>query len=492
MDEKNTDVNNEYENFLKKLDNAKSSRFDWFLTILATLGGFLFGYDTTNIGTVKVLLPLHILTTNSLIVGYIVSGAAFGAAAGALIATLFIDKYGRKSILMVDAGLYAIGAVISALAFDTAILIIGRTIVGIAVGADTAVATLYIAEWASRKKRGTFGIMQQWMVTIGILGAYLISLSVLYSDPSGAFTIDWKLMLGIAAIPAIIGLIYRFLMPESPRWLVFKQKYKKAVASLKRFGVVTTEEELRREFPYKEVKKTKLTPGAKRALVIAGLFLSLEEVTGINIPFYYGPTIIANLHIFGVPTSKVAGIELDVLTAVILAVINVAATYIGFRYIDSIGRRTLSVIAYSGMAVSAFIGAFLYFIGVPIGMLIFMALFIVFFAFGVGAIGWVIQSEYFPMERRGLYTGIMAFCNWFSDGILILIFPTMDKAIGIDGSFTIFGILSVIAAIIFYYSMPVTRGKSIDKTSEIFEDMAKAHTWSWKKYQKENHENKNL
>ncbi len=237
------------EPILERLDNGKTSRFFWLLTVLSTIGGFLFGYDTSNIGIVEGFLPSSYVTVNPFIKGYLFSGVSLGAAVGALLAAGLIDRYGRKYMLIFDAFLYSLGAILSAVTVDLFMLLVSRTLIGIAVGADSAIATAYIAEWAPKRRRGSFSILQQWMITVGILGAYLIGLAVLYGLPSQAFNLDWRIMLGVAAVPSIIGLGFRFVMPESPRWLVLKGKYEKAVESLKRLGVDTNEEELKREYP---------------------------------------------------------------------------------------------------------------------------------------------------------------------------------------------------------------------------------------------------
>ena len=129
-------------------------------------------------------------------------------------------------MLIFDAFLYTLGAILSAVSIDLGMLLISRTLIGIAVGADSAIATSYISEWAPKNRRGSMGILQQWMLTVGILGAYIIGLAVLYGIPASAYTLDWRILLGVAAVPAAIGLAFRFIMPESPRWLVNKGKYK--------------------------------------------------------------------------------------------------------------------------------------------------------------------------------------------------------------------------------------------------------------------------
>ena len=459
---------------LDRLDNSKAGRFYWLLTLLATIGGFLFGYDTTNIAIVEVFLPKSFISsaTNPFITGYLFSGVSLGAAAGALIAASLIDRYGRKSMLIFDAFLYTLGAILSAVSVDLVMLLISRTLIGIAVGADSAIATSYISEWAPKNKRGSLGILQQWMITVGILGAYIIGLAVLYGIPASAFTLDWRILLGVAAVPAAIGLSFRFIMPESPRWLVNKGKYKEAVKSFKTLGIDTDEQELGREYPVDTVKKKRLTPGVKRAFLIVGLFMVFQQITGINIPFYYGPIIIKSLHLFASTTSPVFSEIFIVEAASIFAVVNVAATYIGFKLIDRAGRRKLALIGYGGMALFGFIGAILKYAGQDIGMLVAISIFIVFFAFGVGGTGWIIQGEYFPTEYRGTLASLIAFIDWISNFAIVEIFPYMDDTIHIAGSLVVFAILSVVAVVIFYRIMPVTKGKSVEEITSMFDSIA--------------------
>ena len=472
--------NNSGTNILDRLDNTKTSRFYWLLTLLATVGGFLFGYDTTNIAIVEEFLPKSFISasTNPFITGYLFSGVSLGAAAGALIAASLIDKYGRKYMLIFDAFLYTVGAFFSAISVNLLMLLISRTIIGIAVGADSAIATSYIAEWAPKNKRGSLGILQQWMITVGILGAYIIGLAVLYGIPSSAFTIDWRLLLGFAAIPAVIGLAFRFVMPESPRWLVSKGKYEAAVKSFKTLGIETSKEELIKEYPVNKTKKRIMTPGVKRAFMIVGLFMVFQQITGINIPFYYGPIIISKLHLIAASTSPVYSEIFVVEAASIFAIVNVAATYIGFKLIDSVGRKKLALIGYGGMALFGFIGAILRFVGQDVGMLVAISIFIVFFAFGVGGTGWIIQGEYFPTEYRGTLASLIAFIDWMSNFAIIEIFPYMDDSIHIAGSLIVFAILSVLSVIIFYKFMPETKGKSIEEITTLFDSVAEKKTVS--------------
>jgi SP family arabinose:H+ symporter-like MFS transporter len=153
-------------NVLADLDSRIPTTFYWYLAVLACIGGFLFGYDTSNIGSALGFIPYHL---SSFAVGYLVAGASLGAAAGALVAGPLTDRFGRKILLVTDAGIYAIGAILSAVTVDAGMLLASRTLIGLAIGADSAIATAYIAEFAPRNRRGQLSIIQQWMITVGIL-----------------------------------------------------------------------------------------------------------------------------------------------------------------------------------------------------------------------------------------------------------------------------------------------------------------------------------
>jgi MFS family permease len=155
-------------NILTRLDQRVPTRFLWQLTLLATLGGFLFGYDTSNIGSALNFVPYHL---KGLALGYLVSGASLGAAAGAILAGPLADRFGRKALLVIDAGIYAAGSILSAVTWHTSVLLIARTLIGVAIGADSAIATAYIAEYAPKDRRGSLTMLQQWMITVGILVA---------------------------------------------------------------------------------------------------------------------------------------------------------------------------------------------------------------------------------------------------------------------------------------------------------------------------------
>src|SRR6202161_1476224 len=227
-------------NVLEDLDSRIPTNFYWYLAVLACIGGFLFGYDTSNIGSSLGFIPYHL---SSFATGYLVAGASLGAAAGALIAGPLTDRFGRKSLLVTDAAIYAIGAILSAVTINAFMLLASRTLIGLAIGADSAIATSYIAEFAPRSRRGQLSIIQQWMITVGILVSYLVALIILKAAPGSASSSDWRLILGLGAIPALVAVALRARMPESPRWLMLHGRYDDTRKAFGRLGMdVTTDE----------------------------------------------------------------------------------------------------------------------------------------------------------------------------------------------------------------------------------------------------------
>src|SRR5689334_25152162 len=264
-------------NILTKLDQRVPTRFYWQLTLLATLGGFLFGYDTSNIGSALNFVPYHL---KGLALGYLVSGASLGAAAGAILAGPLADRFGRKALLVIDAGIYAAGSILSAVTWHTSVLLIARTLIGLAIGADSAFATAYIAEYAPKDRRGSLTMLQQWMITVGILVAYLIALIIFAVWPASAASSGWRLVLGLGAVPALIGLVMRSRMPESPRWLLRHGKYDEVRKAMATLGVSdVSEDEVRRaaevveqvEGGNRAQRRRAWTPGVRRALVVVSV-----------------------------------------------------------------------------------------------------------------------------------------------------------------------------------------------------------------------------
>jgi SP family arabinose:H+ symporter-like MFS transporter len=464
---------------LTKLDDSPPTAFYWQLTVLATLGGFLFGYDTSNIGSALNFVPYHL---KGLALGYLVSGASLGAAAGAILGGPLSDRFGRKPLLVVDAGIYAVGAILSAVTPNAAVLLIARTLIGLAIGADSAIATAYIAEYAPKDRRGALSMLQQWMITVGILVSYIVALIIFAAFPASAATVGWRLVLGLGAVPALLGLAFRTQMPESPRWLLRHGRYddvRKAMATLGAGDV--SEEEVRAAAQTvekieggggKAQRRRQWTPGVRRALVVVCVFFIFQQITGINVPLYYGPhllgPIFAGSHATLVATT-VAGVEV---TAIMTAV-NVASTYLGFRWIDKFGRKALSIGGYTGMIVFALVAAFglaalsgtLRLVVIMVGLDFFIAS----FAIGVGGVGWTLQGEVFPTAVRGQAAAIAAMFDWLANFALIEVFPVTQNAISLAGVMVVFAGLCALAIVFVWKFLPETKGLPVEEIVKLFD-----------------------
>jgi sugar porter (SP) family MFS transporter len=466
------------EGVLASLDSQAAGGFYYYLAVLACIGGFLFGFDTAVIGSVLDFIPYDL---GSFETGYLVAGASIGAAVGALVAGPFTDRFGRKSLLLADAAIYALGALLSALAVSDVMLLSARTLIGLAVGADSAIATAYIAEFAPRERRGSLMIMQQWMITVGILVSYIIALIIYKAYPDGATGTDWRLVLGLGALPALVALALRTRMPESPRWLMLKGRYSDTEKALGKLGMRVSEDEVRRtadqvkEREQRLARKSLWTPGVKRALIIVCVFFAFQQMTGINVPFYYGPSLLGDYFQSGrsAVDSAVAGIE----AAAILGAVNVVATYFAFRWIDKIGRRRLAMGGYLGMAVFILVaGAGVSWLtGLPRVWVVMLgfSFFITSFAIGVGGTGWLIQGEVFPTAVRGTAAATAASVDWLANFVVVQWFPTLDEHIGLSWVMVIFAALAVLAIAFVWRYVPETKGVPLEEVTELFEKQAK-------------------
>jgi MFS transporter, SP family, arabinose:H+ symporter len=373
---------------------------------------------------------------------------------------------------------YALGAILSALTWHVAVLLTARTLIGLAIGADSAIATAYISEYAPKNRRGALSMLQQWMITVGILVAYVVALVILKVWPDSS-DVDWRWFFGLGAIPAIIGLIFRFEMPESPRWLIRKGKYDEAQKAFAKLNVDVTVEDVEHTAHLLEQADAKATrarsnawtKGVKRALMVVCVFFVFQQITGINVPLYYGPKLLGGYFESNksVVETTTAGIEVTL----IITAVNVIATYFAFRYIDKIGRRKLAMGGYLGMAVFAIVAA------AGIGLLdgvaratvgmIGLSCFVASFAIGVGGTGWLIQGEMFPTAVRGQCASIAAFFDWMANYALIEAFPAWQRSIGLSWVLVCFAGICVIAIGFVYKFLPETKNLSVEEITDLFE-----------------------
>jgi MFS family permease len=293
-----------------------------------------------------------------------------------------------------------------------------------------------------------------------------------------------RLILGLGAVPALLGLVLRARMPESPRWLLRRHRYEDARRTLGRLGVEAGLDEVERtahqleetDRRHERDRRRGWSPGVRRALVVVCVFFVFQQITGINVPLYYGPHLLGP--IFQENGSKMAQTTSGIEVTAIMTAVNVAATYLAFRWIDRIGRRKLAIGGYLGMGVMALVAAAgLGFLGGTAKVVVVMAglsLFIAAFAIGVGGTGWLLQGEVFPTAVRGQAASIGAAVDWVANFALIEVIPIWQSGVGLGWVMVSFAALCVLAVVFVHRFLPETRGRSVEEITAVFERQAAA------------------
>ncbi|PTI39943.1 MFS transporter [Staphylococcus succinus] len=422
---------------------------------LGALGGLLYGYDMGVISGallfIKDDIPLNSVT-EGLVVASMLVGAIFGAGASGPLS----DRLGRRRVVFIIAIIYIVGALILALAPSMPILVIGRLVIGVAVGGSTAIVPVYLSEMAPTAQRGSLSSLNQLMITIGILSSYLINYA--FTPIEG-----WRWMLGLAVLPSLILLIGVIFMPESPRWLL-EHKSEKAARDV--MGLTFKQSEIDKEIAdMKEINrisestwKVLKSPWLRPTLIIGSVFALFQQIIGINAIIYYAPSIFSKAGL---------GDATSILGTVGIGTVNVLVTIIAIMIIDKIDRKRLLVIGNIGMVASLLIMAILIWaIGIQSSSLIIiicLTLFIIFFGFTWGPVLWVMLPELFPMRARGAATGIAALVLSIGSLLVAQFFPILTDVLPVEQVFLIFAVIGIGALIFVVKYLPETRGRSLEE-----------------------------
>jgi len=425
------------------------------LSLVATLGGLLFGYDIAVIsGAIPFISDYFELA--DWWKGFVVSSVYLGCMVGAGIAGRFSDYYGRKILLLISALLFAISAVGSGLANSIGIFFIYRLIGGLGVGMASMLSPLYIAEVTPAKIRGRFVALNQLAIVIGILAAYYVNYLLLNIGEN-----SWRWMFIAEGVPAIIFFVSMLLVPETPRFLTKKRNFEKAHAILERIGGRAFA-----EFTLKEIQETVLTEtkgdfrqlidrSLRRVMVIGIILAIFQQWSGINVIFFYAPDIFSKTG---------AGIESQLLQTVIIGAMNVLFTLLAMWLVERIGRKVLLLISATGMALSYIvIGALFYFDHLSgYLLLIFSLTAVASYSTGLAPVTWVILSEIFPNRIRGQAMAIATFCLWIGTFTLTLTFPVFLEHLQGTFTFWLYGIICIGGFIFILKTLPETKGKTLE------------------------------
>lgn len=447
-----------------------------FLSVVAALGGFLFGYDTAVIsGTIAQVTEQFGL--DALQQGWYVGCALVGSIIGVLFAGILSDKFGRKSTMILSAILFSTSAIGCAVSADFNQLVIYRIIGGVGIGVVSIISPLYISEVAVAQYRGRLVSLYQLAVTIGFLGAYLVNYQLLgysMSNPDAStgwwnlvFVSEvWRGMLGMETLPAIMFFIIIFFIPESPRWLILKGKEEKATNILERiytsskealFQLSETKSVLSSES--KSEWKLLLQPGIRKAVIIGVCIAMLGQFMGVNAVLYYGPSIFENAGLSGGDS---------LFYQVLVGLVNTLTTVLALVIIDKVGRKKLVYYGVSGMVISLILIATYFIYGESWGISsIFLLIFFLFYVFccavSICAVVFVLLSEMYPTRVRGLAMSIAGFALWIGTYLIGQLTPWMLQNLTPAGTFILFAIMCVPYMLIVWKLVPETTGKSLEE-----------------------------
>ena len=447
-----------------------------FLSVVAALGGFLFGYDTAVIsGTIAQVTQLFQL--DALQQGWYVGCALVGSIVGVLFAGILSDKLGRKLTMVISAVLFSTSALGCALSADFAQLVVYRIIGGVGIGVVSIVSPLYISELAVAQYRGRLVSLYQLAVTVGFLGAYLVNYQLLAWAESGTqLSVDWlnkvfitevwRGMLGMETLPAILFFIIIFFIPESPRWLIVRGKELKAVNILEKiYNSITEAKSQLKETKSVLTSETRsewsllMKPGIFKAVIIGVCIAILGQFMGVNAVLYYGPSIFENAGLSGGDS---------LFYQVLVGLVNTLTTVLALVIIDKVGRKKLVYYGVSGMVLSLVLIGLYFLFGDSLGVSsLFLLVFFLFYVFccavSICAVVFVLLSEMYPTKVRGLAMSIAGFALWIGTYLIGQLTPWMLQNLTPAGTFFLFALMCVPYMLIVWKLVPETTGKSLEE-----------------------------
>jgi SP family arabinose:H+ symporter-like MFS transporter len=424
-------------------------------TVVAALGGLLFGFDTAVIsGTTSTLTEAYQLSPKLL--GITVASAIWGTVVGAMLAGIPGERFGRRDSLRVLAILYLLSGLGCAGAWSWGALVFFRFIGGLGIGGSSVLAPMYIAEIAPAKLRGRLVGLFQFNVVFGILVAYF-SNYLIGLQRFGAS--EWRWEFGVTAIPAAVFFVMLFTIPRSPRWLVKKGRVDEARAVLRLTGDENYERDLQAIVESIDVEQKQAAEKLFSRKYLFPIFLAVSigmfnQLAGINAILYYLNDIFAHAGF-----SKVSGS----LQAVAVGATNLAFTMLAMSVIDKIGRKTLLLVGSVGTAVCLAGVSIIFFTGQHQSFLLWLLIgYIAFFAFSQGAVIWVYIAEVFPNSVRAKGQSLGSFSHWFMNALISGIFPLMAASSGAY-PFVFFSLMMVAQFFVVLFVYPETKGFTLEE-----------------------------
>ena len=514
----------------------RKNSFIVLIAMIVALGGFLMGFDASVISGVNKFIEIEFGLTK-LELGWAVSSLTLTATLAMMVAGPLSDQIGRKKVLTIAAVLYAVSAFGSAFAPSFLLLVIARMIGGIGVGASLIIAPMYIAEISPPEMRGRMVSFNQLNIVLGISVAFFTNYMILQlgqSDASWAQALkfdeyNWRWMLGLEALPAVLYFFALFIVPRSPRWLAMKGKYDEALKIMTKASdaenaakiIESVKESMKDDSGEDKLPLRELFNPALRLVLTIGLVIGiLQQITGINSVFFYAPMIFEQSGI---------GTDAAFSQAILVGLINLGFTVLAISLIDKLGRKPLLVAGVSGIVITMFLLAYGFnaatytlseesvtslpaeinqeqlasmigqtydndvsyktalrgalgeetaktyeseLITAAVSMnswLILLSIlgFVASFAFSVGPVMWVLFSELFPNWIRGLAISFVGLVNSAVSFLVQLVFPWELETLGSSMTFLIYGVFALLGLIFIVLVLPETKGKSLEELEEL-------------------------
>lgn len=439
------------------------------ITVIATLGGLLFGYDTGVISGVLLFMGPELGLT-PFTTGLVTSSLLVGAASGALMAGSMADKLGRRRIILLLAILFAIGTIGTSLAPTLEIMLVFRVILGLAVGGAGTTVPLYLSEIAPANRRGQLVTISELMIVTGQMLAYISNFA--FNEIWGGDT-TWRWMLGIATFPAILLWFGMLFLPDTPRWYAFKGRFAEARAVLNRtrdekdvdWELMEIEETLAEDSKNKGSLKDLRIPWIRKIVLIGAGLAFFQAATAVNSIMYYAPTILQDT---GLSTNAA------LFATIANGVISVIMVMVGIFLLGVMGRRTMAAIGQIGCTCCLFLLAGISFfmpaqIGGDVNLLrsyLILASMLLFLCFIQGAwspIIWLMLSEMFPTRIRGVCMGVAVCTLWIANVFISMSFPLLLASVGLSGAFLTYAIIGIFGCFFVVRFVPETKGRSLEQ-----------------------------
>ncbi|MCC6123328.1 MAG: sugar porter family MFS transporter [Pirellulales bacterium] len=445
----------------------------WTISLIASMGGLLFGYDYVVIGGAKPFFEKYYQLNSEWLSGWANSCALLGCLAGALVSGGLSDKFGRKKLLLVAAFLFASSSALTGWAPTFSWFVVWRMLGGVAIGMTSNVAPVYIAEVSPAPLRGRFVSIYQLSIFIGFVAGQIINWLIAEKMPDNATAefvrlswngqYGWRWMFTAVSAPSLVFLFAGMILPESPRWLVKNGMRERALRTLRSLcgdaQAADQLDDIQQTIGAEEVQRVRfsdlLEPKMRKILLI-GVFLAvLQQWSGMNVLFNYAEEVY-----------RAAGYGLNdilfniVITGTTCLVVNCVA----IGTVDRFGRRILMLIGCAGIGLChAFLGAcyLLGIQGVPVLAITLTA--IGFYGMSLAPIAWVLISEIFPNRIRGAAVSVAASSLWIACFILTYTFPLLKAFLGISGTFWLYGGICFLGFVVVYRRVPETKGKTLEQ-----------------------------